>query len=269
MLREAWRRPDEIPTGDRKAGVELPVSTIGSTVFVVAIGGLAFSADELALAVHALSWWHYLLYFLAYWFGAARLAVFRRDAVLMKTMALAVLAAVYLAAPLDPVSLIVMLAGFGLNIVAAAVLGADRTYYGRELAGLPDRQIQSFPYSVTQHPMLLGNIAAFAGMLINDEFRAAGWPLAATHVALNLGLLAMEIRLAPGHGEADQRRRAVGAGVTIVAAAVPAIGLLATASVPHFAAAAASAAISLYAWLLFGCYAPPAKQSESRRGYTR
>ncbi|WP_119421567.1 methyltransferase [Desertibaculum subflavum] len=265
MLREAWRRHGVTAIGDRKAGVEPSASTIASAVFVLAIGGLAFAADELALAVYALSWWHYLLYFLAYWFGAIRLAVFRRDAVLMKAAALAVLAAAYLRAPAEPVSLAVVLAGFGLNIAAAAALGVDRTYYGRELDGLPERRVAAFPYSVTAHPMLFGNIAAYAGLLINSEFRATWWPLATMHVVLNLGLLAMETRLAPGRGPADRQRRRRGAALATAAAAGSAIGTLAAAGAALPIAAAAGTAISLYAWLLFGCYAPPAAPTPTRR----
>lgn len=265
MLRETWRHSDLIPTGDRKAGAALPgrhASTIGSVGFVLAIGGLAWLAGELVLAIYALSWWHYLLYFLAYWFGSAPPTVFRRDAVLMKTAALTGLAAVYLAAPLDPASLALVLAGFGLNVAAAAVLGADRTYYGREVAGLPERRVTAFPYSVTAHPMLFGNIAAFAGLLINSEFRANWWPLAATHVGLNLGLLAMETRLAPGRG--DMWRRHIGIGATVIAAAGAAVGALAAAKLPL--AFAVGAAISLYAWLLFRCYAPAATPTNMTGG---
>ncbi len=71
------------------------------------------------------------------------------------------------------------------------------TYYGHELRDLPFRKITQFPYSWLAHPMLVGNIAAFAGTLINAEFRAQWWPLAMAHVALNVGLLLMEIAVHP------------------------------------------------------------------------
>src|SRR5260370_42580774 len=111
----------------------------------------------------------------------------------MKTVSVAVLAAVYLAAPLDLASLIVIASGILLNVRAAAALGIDRTYYGDEVAGLPPRRITAFPYSLTNHPMILGNVAAFGGTLINPEFRQHWWPLAGLHVALNMRLLGMEL----------------------------------------------------------------------------
>ena len=72
------------------------------------------------------------------------------------------------------------------------MLGLDRTYYGHEVAGLPPRRITAFPYSLTAHPMILGNVAAFGGTLINAGFREQWWPLAGLHVAANVGLLVME-----------------------------------------------------------------------------
>lgn len=115
----------------------------------------------------------------------------------MKSISLAALAAVYLAAWPGPLSLLAGGAGFLLNMVAATALGADRTYYGHEIAGLPAVRVTAFPYSVLTHPMLVGNIVAYAGTLLDAGFRAAWWPLATVHVLLNLGLLAMETGPAP------------------------------------------------------------------------
>jgi hypothetical protein len=166
----------------------------------------AAAAGSLPLAIYALSFWHYLLYWLAFRHGAVPLAVFKRDAVTMKTVSLGALAVAYLAAPLDPLSLAVVAAGFLLNAAAARSLGTDRTYYGHEVAGLPLARATGFPYSWTSHPMLFGNIAAFGGTLINAGFREHWWPLACLHVACNLGLLAMELHVTP------QRRAVRGVG---------------------------------------------------------
>ena len=113
------------------------------------------------------------------------------------------------ASPLDPASLAVIAGGILLNVRAAAALGLDRTYYGHEVAGLPARRITAFPYSLTGHPMILGNVAAFGGTLINADFRQQWWPLAGLHVALNIGLLAMELA-------GPRRRRAVRIGGGLV-----------------------------------------------------
>ena len=68
-------------------------------------------ARSLPAAVYLLSFWHYYLYWLAFSFAAILFDVFKRDAVAMKTVSVAALATVYLGAPLDPVSLIVIAGG--------------------------------------------------------------------------------------------------------------------------------------------------------------
>ncbi len=138
----------------------------------------AGAAGEWIAAAYLLSFWHYYLYWLAYYYGAAALDDFKRDAVLLKSVSLAVLGCAYLAAPLDGLSLAVVTLGFLLNIAGARALGPDRTYYGHELADLPERRITAFPFSWISHPMLAGNVAAFGGTLLNPVFRQAWWPLA-------------------------------------------------------------------------------------------
>lgn len=145
------------------------------------------------LAIYLLSFWHYALYWRTFTFGTVDFDAFKRQAITLKTLSVAVLALTYLRFALDPASLAVIAAGIFLNARAAAVLGVDRTYYGREVAGLPPRRITAFPYSLTAHPMILGNVAAFGGTLINPGFREQWWPLASLHVAANIGLLVMEL----------------------------------------------------------------------------
>jgi hypothetical protein len=149
------------------------------------------------MAVYALSFWHYYLYWLAYYQGAVPLDAFKRDAILMKAAAIMALGFAYLSVAPDLVSLTVVGSGFLLNTLAARALGADRTYYGYEVAGLSRVQIKTFPYSWVSHPMLIGNIAAFGGTMINADFRSQWWPLACAHVAFNIGLLVMETALTP------------------------------------------------------------------------
>jgi hypothetical protein len=168
-------------------------STFACALFVPAVLLVAVLEQSLSLAVYLLGFWHYYLYWLAFAFGAVRFDVFKRDAMAMKTVSVMTLATVYLAAPLDVVSLAVIAGGVLLNVRAAAVLGIDRTYYGHEVAGLPPGRATAFPYSLVAHPMILGNVAAFGGTLINTEFARSWWPLACLHVVLNIGLLAMEL----------------------------------------------------------------------------
>ena len=167
-------------------------SSLACLVFVLAVLIAAFVERSLPLAIYLLSFGHYVLYWVAFAFGTIAFDVFKRDAIAMKTVSVAALGFVYLRIPIDFASLTVIAGGILLNIRAAAALGLDRTYYGHEVASLPARRITAFPYSLTSHPMILGNVTAFGGTLINADFRQQWWPLAGLHVVLNIGLLAME-----------------------------------------------------------------------------
>jgi hypothetical protein len=193
-------------------------SSLACLVFVLAVLVGALVDRSLPLAIYLLSFGHYTLYWVAFAFGTIAFDVFKRDAIAMKTVSVAALAFVYLRAPLDPVSLVAILGGILLNVRAAQVLGLDRAYYGHEVAGLPSRRITAFPYSVTSHPMILGNVAAFGGTLINPAFRAEWWPLAILHVALNVGLLAMELA-----GLRHRRGVQIGGGLVLGGALLGAI----------------------------------------------
>ena len=241
-------------------------STLSCALFVLSVLLGAALDRSLPLAVYLLSFWHYYLYWLAFAFGAIPFDVFKRDAVAMKTVSVAALAAVYLAAPLDLASLIVIACGILLNVRAAAALGIDRTYYGHEVAGLPPRRITAFPYSLTNHPMILGNVAAFGGTLINPEFRQHWWPLACLHVALNIGLLGMELA-----GPRRARTVGIGGGLTfaglLCGAAFAALesGKEVTAAITLGGTLVDAAAVAC-AWALYRCYALPASVPASRAG---
>ena len=161
-------------------------------MFVAAVLAGAAIGREPAVALYLVSFVYYGLYWYAFAWGVDSFRVFKRDALLLKALSVVALAFVYLQAPPDFLSLGVIALGILLNARAASVLGIDRTYYGHELAGLAARRITEFPYSVMSHPMIVGNVMAFGGTLLNPAFRDAWWPLAALHVVLNLGLLAME-----------------------------------------------------------------------------
>jgi hypothetical protein len=216
-------------------------STLAYGAFALVVLGAAAVGSPGTLAVYLLGFWHYYFYWLAFAFGAVPFDVFKRDAVAAKTVSVAIFAAAYLAAPPNIFSLAAVAAGALLNLRAAAVLGFDRTYYGHEVAGLPPTRIAAFPYSSMAHPMIVGNVLAFGGTLVNPDFARHWWPLASLHVALNIGLLAMELS-----GKARERAVRTGgyavAGL-LAAAAVALFGGAGTTAWLQFAAAAGCAAI--------------------------
>lgn len=251
---EWWRVP---------AAGELPLRAYVALVALV-LAALYLGAPP-ALAVGALSFWHYALYWLAWRYRAIPLALFRRDAVVMKSVALLVLGAVYFTAPPDLWSLTAVGAGFLLNLAAARALGPDRTYYGHELARLPLLRITAFPYSHIAHPMLVGNMTAFGGTLLNAGFRADWWPLACAHVALNAGLMVMETTARQRRGSTAGSSPLAGGALVIAGA-----GLCAAAAYPGDAAAIIAAAAigggcAAYAWILVRCFAAPAPAPDEDR----
>ena len=172
-----------------------------AAIFVLAVIAIAYLAGRWELAVYALSFWHYLVYALAFFWRQITLERFKRDSFLLRTLSLCALAFVLWTTLPNAVSVLVMLAGFVINVAAVRALGADRTYYGFELAAIPGERVTSFPYSVTAHPMLIGNMLAFGGTLLDAEFRQDWWPLALLHVVLNLAVILME-----AYGDENRQR---------------------------------------------------------------
>jgi len=234
----------------------LEPSRVYCLLFVLVAFGVACGASSLAIAVYAVSFWHYYLYWLAYRFGSVPLSTFKWDAVFMKTIALIGFGWVYAASPLHVVSLALVLSGFMLNTLAAKALGSDRTYYGYEVAGLSHEKVTAFPYSWVSHPMLIGNVAAFGGSLINADFRAKWWPLASAHVLFNIGLLVMETLTGPARPTHARRQilflvfATIGLGI--------ALGFWMTDQSSALVGGVLGASVYIYAILIDRCYTSPA-----------
>lgn len=217
---------------------------------------MSIAVGQWAFAVYLAAFWHYYLYWLAYRYGRVASREFQRDALIAKSASLALLAWAYLAFQFDPLSALVVCAGFGLNAYAAQLLGADRTYYGIELGIVAWKQETRFPYSWIAHPMLVGNLAAYAGTLLNPPFRAAWWPLICLHLALNAGLVWMEARVTPLRGADPPRgawmKVALGAALLCLAVAARASSVM---DLPL--SASQGMATGMMVWFLFVCYAQP------------
>jgi hypothetical protein len=248
------------------ASPSLPVGIVFILAVLVGIGAIA---QKWAVVVYALSFWHYAIYALAFVPRAVALPVFVRDAVLMKAASLAVFAAVYLGAAPNLLSLVIFAVGLFFNLSAARALGTERTYYCFELAAIPPKLVTSFPYSVIGHPMLIGNAVAFAGTLLDADFRADWWPLAVAHVVLNLAVLVMEMKAGPHRpARSAPLDRLLRLASWPVASAGIVLGTLLAGlagSGPLFALGLLLAALA-YAIVLFNAYARPAAPAERHRG---
>ncbi|MEM8949849.1 MAG: methyltransferase [Pseudomonadota bacterium] len=222
-----------------------------TAIFVLAILGISSGAESFALAIYALSFWHYLVYALAFLWRDISHERFIRDSHLLKIIPLAALAAVLWTTVPSVLSAIAMAAGFGLNIAAAQALGKERTYYGYELAAIPAKHITSFPYSLTAHPMLIGNMLAFGGTLLDGDFLRDWWPLGIAHVVLNLAIILME-----AYGGRNRRLGWIVAisGLALLAAAL----LLGFAAIWPYALATA-AVVLMFGAVIIHRYSVPAR----------
>lgn len=188
LTEDRTRKPLSLCSLDR---MRVPLFT---AIFAAAVLAVSYAAERFDLAVYALSFWHYLVYALAFCLRSIDHNAFKRDAVLLKALSITLLVGVLFQTVPNHASLVVAAAGFGLNLWAATVLGMDRTYYGVEIRGMPVELSGALPFSIVRHPMLTGNMVAYGGLLLDSEFRQDWWPLVLLHVACNFLLLLMEVR---------------------------------------------------------------------------
>lgn len=76
---------------------------------------------------------------------------FKRDVLLFKSVALAQLFYHYCfpstgSFEFDPVSVLMIVAGYAVSVMATNAIGIDRTYFGAELGIVEPKWIDQFPY---------------------------------------------------------------------------------------------------------------------------
>lgn len=89
-------------------------------------------------------------------------------------------------------SLLMIVTGSAVSLLATKALGMDRTYFGAELGFCEMNWVTAFPYNFVPHPMITGQLVAFLGVHLLPEFRAA-WPwLMPAHCAFYLVVMMQE-----------------------------------------------------------------------------
>ncbi|KAJ3346705.1 hypothetical protein HDU91_006967 [Kappamyces sp. JEL0680] len=172
----------------RAAGNSGAISFLAMTSII-----MYFTKSELPLFLISSSFIHYFIYISTYYHyetHAKQIAFegFKSTVMFYKAVAFYHLITTYIAnlgsAP-DFVSLLMIAFGFTLSGTAAAAIGIDQTYFGVELgrckAGM---RVTGFPYNLTSHPMILGNIIGLLGFMKLDGFRRAMPWLVPVHIAL-------------------------------------------------------------------------------------
>ena len=90
-----------------------------------------------------------------------------RDAKLFKTCAILHLArrlVPLIELPRDIPGIALATLGFSITILATVRLGMVRTYFGSELGFVKPEWINSFPYGVIPHPMIVGQLFAYSNI---------------------------------------------------------------------------------------------------------
>ena len=118
---------------------------------------------------------HYLVYMATFAYRQPPVAhgFLMRDAKLYKTVALMHMSKRLL--PLvtlgDIPTLMGAAIGFGITILATMQLGFERTYFGSELGFVKPEWISGFPYNTIPHPMIVGQLVAWASIAYGFQDR--------------------------------------------------------------------------------------------------
>jgi hypothetical protein len=113
---------------------------------------------------------HYAIYITTFAYREPMVAhgYLMRDAKLYKTISMLHLAKRLLPMvqlPRDSIGLLICILGFSMTLLATVRLGMVRTYFGTELKFVEPKWINGFPYGTIPHPMIVGQIVAFATIM--------------------------------------------------------------------------------------------------------
>jgi len=133
---------------------------------------------------------HYAVYVTTFAFREPAVAhgYLMRDAKLYKTISMLHLAyrlIPLLKFPQDSTTVLLACAGFGTTMMATVRLGMVRTYFGSELGFVKPCWIEGFPYGYIAHPMILGQVFAFASIMwgLNDRLTMENNQLLIAHMS--------------------------------------------------------------------------------------
>jgi Phospholipid methyltransferase len=161
--------------------------------------GAAYLLTPPSVFVVLTSFRHYFVYMttFAYRSNIAH-GYLMRDAKFYKTLALIHLASRLLPLvqwPQDVVPVALAATGFTITILATVQLGMVRTYFGSELGLVPPQWISGFPYNTIPHPMIVGQLFAYANILywFWERLSSETVALIATHMSFYTAHMVQEI----------------------------------------------------------------------------
>ncbi len=177
--------------------VEFTHRFVGATnlVYTLLLAAIAFILKNATIFLAGTSFVHYLIYIGTFFYRRnVSYGTFLRNAVFFKSLAMGQLLFWYIYYfQFDPISLTLVVVGYGLSFLAYFRLGSLRTYFGVELGKIAPQQIDTFPYGVVPHPMIVGNIIGLIGLERLEPLRVALPWLIPLHIAFYLVHLVQEI----------------------------------------------------------------------------
>lgn len=171
----------------RAAGNSGAISFLALTAII-----MYFTQSDFPLFLMSSSFIHYFIYISTYYhYETHRSQIafegFKSTVMFYKAVAFYHLIINYVATmngTIDFISLGMIGAGFGLSGCAAHAIGLDQTYFGVELGRCkPGMRVTGFPYNLTAHPMIIGNIIGLLGFMKQDGFRTELPWLVPVHIA--------------------------------------------------------------------------------------
>lgn len=166
-------------------------------LYLMLVVGLWYSTGVYEVFFALTSFVHYFRYITTFYvrkgidFGS-----FKRDVLVFKSLALAQMFYHYFWPTaqfvFDPVSILMVITGYSVSVMATNAIGIDRTYFAAELGLCEPKWITAFPYDTIPHPMIVSQVFALLGLYKAAHFRT-DWPyVVPIHIALYLTHMAQE-----------------------------------------------------------------------------
>ncbi len=173
------------------------VGTLNIT-YVIILTAIAILFKNNTIFLAGTSFIHYFIYIATYYYRQnISYGTFVRNAVFFKSISMLQLVFWYFYFFefnfLSLLSVSISIFGFSIAVLAYNSLGHVRSYFGVELGKISSERINSFPYNVIPHPMIIGNIISLLGLYLLEPFRVALSWLVPAHIAFYTIHLIQEI----------------------------------------------------------------------------
>jgi hypothetical protein len=131
---------------------------------------LSKAFNNYSIFLYLTSFVHYIIYISTYHYRKdINFNNFKRDAMIFKTLAVINIIFIlrnYFNGELSSLSSILIILGIALTLYSSYKLGVDHTYFGYELGKVKSKLVKGFPYNSIPHPMIVGQLIAFVGILL-------------------------------------------------------------------------------------------------------